>query len=162
VFIVQGSVMEKWIINFVTVLLAVLAALFVFQRLQPGPKPDVNAVVALSPPLQAIHDDATQAMNTVRIAVPEFYMNTGKWPESNASAGLPEPEAFRGKSLERLDVDGATVTLTFDSTSGIYGGTVVFTGAATPQMAMGITWKCESPSYRDIAAAIADCVYSGH
>ena len=154
--------MEKWIINFATVVLAVLAALFVFQRLQPKPKPDVNAVAALSPPLQAIHDDAAQAMNAVRIAVQEFYMNTGKWPESNAAAGLPEPEAFRGKSLERLDVDGLTVTLKFDSTSGVYGGTVVFTGSATPQMVMGINWKCESPSYRQIDAAIADCVYSGH
>ena len=154
--------MEKWIINFATVLLAVLAALFVFQQLQPKAKPDMNAVAALSPALQAIHDDTARAMNTVRIAVPEFYMNTAKWPESNAAAGLPEPEAFRGKSLERLDVDGLTVTLTFDSTSGIYGGTVVFTGAATPQMVMGINWKCESPSYRDIAVAIPDCVYSGH
>ena len=85
--------MEKWIINFATVVLAVLAALFVFQRLQPKPKPDVNAVAALSPPLQAIHDDAAQAMNAVRTAVQEFYMHTGRWPESNAAAGLPAPDA---------------------------------------------------------------------
>ena len=101
-------------------------------------------------------------MSAVAISIAEFYSNTGKWPDSNAATGLPEPDAFRGKSLERLDVEGPVVTLTFDSTSAIYGGKVVFTGSVTPQMVMGINWKCESPSYRDIAVAIADCVYSGH
>ena len=153
--------MEKWIINFATVLLAVLAALFVFQRLQPRPKADVNSVSTLTPPQQVIHDDAKQAMSAVAISMAEFYANTGKWPDSNTAAGLPEPDAFRGKSLERLDVEGPVVTLTFDSTSGIYGGKVVYSGTMTPQMVMGIQWRCTSPSFKDIAVAIADCTYSG-
>ena len=150
--------MEKWIINFATGVLAVVAALFVFQRLQP--KPDMSSASTLTPPQQAVHDDARQAMSVVGIAIAEAYSNTGKWPDSNTAAGLPEPDAFRGKALERLDVTGPTVTLTFDSTSGIYGGKVVYIGTMTPQMVMGINWRCTSPSFPDIAAAIPDCTYS--
>lgn len=152
--------MQKWIINFATVLLAVLAALFVFQRLQRPPKPDLNASSSLSPHQQIIHDDATRAMNVTNTAIQEYYSNTGNWPASNEACGLPAPDAFRGKSLMRLDVSGLTVALTFDGKSGVAGGRVIYTGEATPQLVMGIRWKCASPSFPDISAAIPDCTYA--
>lgn len=151
--------MQKWIVNFVTVILAVLAALFVFQRLQKPPKLDVTVSSNLSPQQQVIHDDTIQAMNAVKTSLHEYYANTASWPASNALAGLPAPDAFRGKSLERLDVSGSTLKLTFDAKSGVDGGQVIFTGEATPQLVMGIKWTCESPSFPDIAAAIPDCSY---
>jgi len=55
--------MHNWLTNFITVVLAVLAALFVFQRLQPSQKADVNAPSTLTPTQQIIHDDAMQALN---------------------------------------------------------------------------------------------------
>ena len=152
--------MDKWAINFATMLAAVLAALFVFQRLQPKPKADINAASLLTPAQQAVHDDATQAMRAVTLPLSEYYSNTGKWPQQNADAGIPEPTAFRGKSLTRLDVSGLTVTLTFDGASGVDGGRVVFTGEATAQLVMGINWRCTSPSFPDIGVAIADCAYA--
>ncbi len=61
--------MQKTIINFATVVHAVLAALFVFQRLQPPPKADVNAALKLMPRQQAVHDDAARAMDAVNVAI---------------------------------------------------------------------------------------------
>ena len=152
--------MQKVLINFATVVLAVLAALFVFQHLQSRPKADVNAVSKLTPQQQAIHDDAARAMNAVSIAMQEYYSNRGEWAPSNEAAGLPPPEAFRGKSLTRLEVSGLTLTMTFDAGSGVDGGQVIYTGQATPQLVMGIQWKCVSPSFPDIAIAIPDCTYA--
>jgi Pilin (bacterial filament) len=152
--------MQKWIVNFATVVLAVLAALFVFQRLQSPPKADVNVSSSLTSTQQIIRDDATRAMNVTNTAIQEYYSNTGKWPASNEACGLPEPEAFRGKSLTRLDVSGLTVTLTFDAKSGVDGGKVIYTGQSTPQLVMGIQWKCVSPSFPDIGAALPDCTYA--
>ena len=67
--------MRKWTVNFATVVLAVLAALFVFQRLQPVQRPDVNAVSNHTHQQQAIHDDAARAMHAVDIAIQEYYSN---------------------------------------------------------------------------------------
>ena len=152
--------MQKWIVNFATVVLAVLAALFVFQRLQKPQKADVNVSSSLTPQQQIIRDDATRGMNVTNTAIQEYYSNTGNWPASNEVCGLPAPEAFRGKSLTRLDVSGLTVTLTFDANSGVNGGQVIYTGQTTPQLVMGIQWKCVSPSYPDIGTAIPDCTYA--
>lgn len=152
--------MQKWIVNFATVVLAVLAALLVFQRLQTPPKADVTASSILTAPQQVVHDDATRAMSAVSTAIHEYYSNTANWPASNALAGLPPPEAFRGKSLARLDVSGSTLTLTFDAKSGVDGGRIIYTGQATPQLVMGIEWKCVSPSFPDIATTIPDCTYA--
>ena len=152
--------MQKLLIDFVTVVLAVLAALFVFQRLQPAPKPDVNAVLNLTPQQQLIRDDSARAMNAVNIAIQEYYSNQGEWAPSNEAAGLPPPEAFRGKSLTRLEVSGLTLKMTFDGGSGVEGGQVIYTGEGTPQLVMGIQWKCVSPSFPDIAIAIPDCSYA--
>jgi len=151
---------QKILIDFATVVLAVLAALFVFQRLQPAPKPDVNALPKLTPQQQAIHDDAARAMNAVNIAIQEYYSNRGEWAPSNEAAGLPPPEAFRGKSLTRLEVSGLMLKMTFDAKSGVDGGQVIYTGEGTPQLVMGIQWKCVSPSFPDIALAIPDCTYA--
>jgi hypothetical protein len=151
---------KKWTANFVMVLLATLLALFVFQRLEVPAEREATKASTLTPQQQVIHDDAMQAMNAIKISLQEYYVNTGKWPDSNAVAGLPPPEAFRGKSLRRLDVDGLTVKLTFDAQSGIDGGQVIFTGTATPQLVMGIQWQCASPSFPDIASAISDCTYT--
>lgn len=152
--------MQKLIVNFATVVLAVLAALFVFQRLQRPPKADVTVSSSLTPQQQIIRDDATRGMSVTNTAIQEYYSNTGKWPASNEVCGLPEPEAFHGKSLTRLDVSGLTVTLTFDAKSGVDGGQVIYTGQTTPQLVMGIQWKCVSPTFPDIAAAIPDCTYA--
>jgi hypothetical protein len=156
----EGNRLQKWIVNFATVVFAVLAALFVFQRLQAPPKADVTASSTLTAQQQVIHDDATRAMSAVSIAIHEYYSNTAAWPPSNELAGLPPPEAFRGKSLTRLDVSGPILTLTFDAKSGVDGGRVVYTGQATPQLVMGIQWTCVSPSFPDIATTIPDCTYT--
>lgn len=152
--------MKQRLADFITLVLAVLAALFAYRWLEVSPKLTPTESHALTPQQQAIHDDALRAMNSIKISMEEYYTNTGKWPESNAAAGIPPPEAFRGTSLRRLDLDGWTVRLTFDAKSGVNGGTVVFTGSATPQLVMGIQWHCTSPSFPYIAKAIPDCTYT--
>ena len=51
----------------------------------------------------AIRNDAV-ASTAARMAVTEFYMNTGRMPASNAEAGLPEPDTYQGQSLRSLEV----------------------------------------------------------
>jgi hypothetical protein len=152
--------MQKVLINFASVLIAVLAALFLYDKFRSSRTTGDFGVGALQERNKMLQSDFQRAASGAKTALAEFYANRGSWPTKNEDAGLPTPEAYRGESLRKLEVDGPTITLTFDARSGVDGGQIILTGEATPNFAMGINWRCVSPNISDIAAIVPACKYS--
>ncbi|MGE0484222.1 MAG: pilin [Gammaproteobacteria bacterium] len=86
-----------------------------------------------------------------RTAVETFYRAHGRFPSSNAEAGLTEPGEVRAKFVDALTIGpGGVLTLRYANhprlPSNAYGRTLVMTPAVTKQggeaMAAAITWDC--------------------
>jgi type IV pilus assembly protein PilA len=50
-----------------------------------------------------------------KTALAEFYNNTGRFPDTNASAGLAEPDQIQGNYVQSLDVATHKIQATFSS-----------------------------------------------
>jgi len=95
---------------------------------------------------------------STKAAVVESYHAMAKWPANNHDAGVPEPGQQRGQSLQSLRLSGAgVISLTFDAKSGVDRGIVRLIPTVHPGGA--VSWRCETPSYPDIAAMFLQCVY---
>lgn len=91
--------------------------------------------------------------------VAAFQAEQGRFPSSNDELGLPEPERFASQALTRLAVsEGGIITVTFNKLSGVADGTVRLL-PDDDGTAMAMRWRCESPSYRDIATFAPHCGY---
>jgi hypothetical protein len=107
----------------------------------------------------AIRSDLTST-SAARMAVAEFYMATGRMPASNAEAGLPEPQTYKGQSLRSLSVaDGGELILTFDSASGVEGGTLEWLPDLTGIESMGLQWQCRTRDFPQIVRVLPNCKY---
>ena len=109
----------------------------------------------------SMREDFAKAAGSIKVSVAEFYISRGKMPADNAEAGLFEPGAYRGKTLQSATVhsDG-TIDFVFDARSGREGGVV----RLVPDLshpAMGVQWDCESADYPSIAQLLPDCRYTG-
>ncbi|HFB6070638.1 TPA: pilin [Neisseria gonorrhoeae] len=51
-------------------------------------------------------------------AVTEYYLNHGKWPENNDSAGVASSDKIKGKYVQKVEVNNGVVTATMAS-SGV-------------------------------------------
>ncbi|HGP7364960.1 TPA: pilin, partial [Neisseria gonorrhoeae] len=49
-------------------------------------------------------------------AVTEYYLNHGKWPENNTSAGVASPSDIKGKYVQKVEVTNGVVTAKMAST----------------------------------------------
>ena len=149
----------KNVVNFLVVTLAVLFALFLYDKFRSSRASGDFGAGEIQVSNDLIRSDVNRAFSPAKTAVAEFYANRQTWPDSNQGTGLPEPESYRGESLRRLEVAGNTVTLTFDQRSGVDGGQIVMTGdASNPAMSVG--WKCTSPNLPNVAAALPGCTYT--
>ncbi len=108
----------------------------------------------------AIRNDVV-AIAAARAAIAEGYMSTGRMPASNAEAGLPAPETYRGQSLLSMKVaaDGSLI-LTFDAVSGVEGGVIEWVPDLTGIESMGLQWHCRTHDFPLIARALPGCEYS--
>ncbi len=50
-------------------------------------------------------------------AVTEYYLNNGKWPENNASAGVASSSSIKGKYVKEVKVENGVVTATMNSSN---------------------------------------------
>ncbi|ENT0923348.1 pilin [Neisseria gonorrhoeae] len=50
-------------------------------------------------------------------AVTEYYLNHGKWPENNTSAGVASASDIKGKYVEKVEVKNGVVTATMASSN---------------------------------------------
>ena len=107
----------------------------------------------------AIRNDIV-AIAVARAAIAEAYMSTGRMPASNAEAGLPAPETYRGQSLVSMKVaaDGSLI-LTFDAVSGVEGGVIEWLPDLAGIESMGLQWHCQTHDYPLIARALPNCKY---
>jgi hypothetical protein len=152
--------MQKLFINFVVVVIAVFVAMLLYDKFRSSRATGDFGVGAQQERKKMLQSDFQRAADGAKTAMAEFYANRGSWPAKNEDAGLPPPDTYRGESLRRLEVNGATMTLTFDARSGIDGGLLILTGEATPNFAMGINWTCTSPNIADIATIFPNCRFS--
>jgi hypothetical protein len=100
-------------------------------------------------------------VDSMRVVIAEYFASSGKMPSSQAEAGLPPPEKYRGKTLKSAAMrpDG-TIELAFDAQSGMDGGTIRFVPDISRADAMGIQWRCETNDYPLIRRAAPMCEYS--
>ncbi|WP_307752632.1 pilin, partial [Neisseria gonorrhoeae] len=48
---------------------------------------------------------------------PEYYLNHGKWPENNDSAGVASSSSIKGKYVKEVKVENGVVTATMNSSN---------------------------------------------
>ena len=78
-------------------------------------------------------------------AVWDFFSNTGRYPDSNASAGLALPASVSGNYVSQVSVTGGPIVVTFGNKANqvIFGKTVEL----SPITKGGsIVWNCYSTS----------------
>ncbi|EMR8399027.1 pilin, partial [Neisseria gonorrhoeae] len=63
------------------------------------------------------NDEAILLAEGQKSAVTEYYLNHGKWPENNTSAGVASPADIKGKYVESVTVANGVVTATMASSN---------------------------------------------
>ncbi|EMT6743520.1 pilin [Neisseria gonorrhoeae] len=91
-------------------------------------------------------------------AVTEYYLNHGKWPENNTSAGVASASKIIGKYVQKVEVAKGVVTATMKSD----GVNKEIKGKKLSLWARrqdgSVKWFCGQPVKRDDAAAKDDTV----
>ncbi|ENY1086560.1 pilin [Neisseria gonorrhoeae] len=67
-------------------------------------------------PARAQVSEAILLAEGQKSAVTEYYLNHGKWPENNDSAGVASPAEIKGKYVKSVTVAKGVVTATMNST----------------------------------------------
>ncbi|EMT9853971.1 pilin, partial [Neisseria gonorrhoeae] len=69
-------------------------------------------------PARAQVSEAILLAEGQKSAVTEYYLNNGKWPEDNASAGVAStPTDIKGKYVQKVEVNNGVVTATMASSN---------------------------------------------
>jgi type IV pilus assembly protein PilA len=153
---------------FATAMLAAAGALVAYfgfidagERESTRTREDITATRQGDEPAMLLKTDFMAASGGIKTAVAEYYISMGKWPASNADAGLPAPDEYRGKSLRSASVAGdGSVTFTFDAASGVDGGRLRLIPDIAHANAMGVQWRCETGDYAWIKRALPACEYA--
>ncbi|EPG0216892.1 pilin [Neisseria gonorrhoeae] len=91
-------------------------------------------------------------------AVTEYYLNHGKWPEDNTSAGVASASEIKGKYVQKVEVNNGVVTATMASSGvnkEIKGKKLSLWGRRENG---SVKWFCGQPVTRDKADTDADAV----
>ncbi|EMT0952789.1 pilin, partial [Neisseria gonorrhoeae] len=67
-------------------------------------------------PARAQVSEAILLAEGQKSAVTEYYLNNGKWPEDNDSAGVASPSDIKGKYVQSVTVANGVVTAQMAST----------------------------------------------
>ncbi|EMS0963502.1 pilin [Neisseria gonorrhoeae] len=101
-------------------------------------------------PARAQVSEAILLAEGQKSAVTEYYLNNGKWPENNASAGVASPPSdIKGKYVKEVEVKNGVVTATMLS-SGVnkeIQGKKLSLWAK--RQAGSVKWFCGQPVTRD-------------
>ncbi|HGM1018689.1 TPA: pilin, partial [Neisseria gonorrhoeae] len=64
------------------------------------------------------NDEAILLAEGQKSAVTEYYLNHGKWPKDNTSAGVASPASnIKGKYVQKVEVNNGVVTATMASSN---------------------------------------------
>ncbi|ENW4439661.1 prepilin-type cleavage/methylation domain-containing protein, partial [Neisseria gonorrhoeae] len=61
-------------------------------------------------PARAQVSEAILLAEGQKSAVTEYYLNNGKWPKDNASAGVASSGEIKGKYVQKVEVNNGVVT----------------------------------------------------
>jgi hypothetical protein len=104
--------------------------------------------------------EGLQVAASAKTAIAESYMTNMQFPATNQEAGLPAPGQMRGQSLQSLRLSrNGVISLTYDGKTGVDQGLI----RLVPDVRAGggqIGWRCETPSYTNIAAFFPQCTYT--
>lgn len=170
--------MRHALITVLASFVGVIAALFAFYSYRDAEQSRANAVadaeqqarvaqgrklveqtIADERAAEAIRSDIV-AISSARLAITETYMSTGRMPANNAEAGLPDPDKYKGQSLQSMTVsEGGRILLSFDAASGVEGGTIEWLPDPGGIESMGLQWQCQTRDYPMIARVVSSCEY---
>ncbi|HEZ8544519.1 TPA: pilin, partial [Neisseria gonorrhoeae] len=109
------------------------------------------------------NDEAILLAEGQKSAVTEYYLNHGKWPENNDSAGVASPPSnIKGKYVESVTVENGVVTakmLSSGVNKEIQGKRL---SLWAKREAGSVKWFCGQPVTRDNAKADNDDVKAGN
>ncbi|EMT1190058.1 pilin [Neisseria gonorrhoeae] len=91
-------------------------------------------------------------------AVTEYYLNHGKWPENNTSAGVANPTDIKGKYVKEVEVKNGVVTATMASTGVNKEIKDKKLSLWAKRQAGSVKWFCGQPVTRDAADKADDTV----
>ena len=86
--------------------------------------------------------ESVSLVGPARNAVEEFYNERGRFPASNESAGLEDPQGYAGSYTESIEVrDNGTIRALIgnDANTRVAGGYMVFSASTASS---GLTWQC--------------------
>ncbi|HFB6383320.1 TPA: pilin, partial [Neisseria gonorrhoeae] len=100
-------------------------------------------------PARAQVSEAILLAEGQKSAVTEYYLNHGKWPEDNTSAGVASPSDIKGKYVESVTVAKGVVTAKMNSSNvnkEIQGKRLSLWAR---RQAGSVKWFCGQPVTRD-------------
>ncbi|ENW8347070.1 hypothetical protein FUX85_001627, partial [Neisseria gonorrhoeae] len=102
-------------------------------------------------PARAQVSEAILLAEGQKSAVTEYYLNHGKWPENNDSAGVASSSSIKGKYVESVTVTNGVVTATMksDGVNKEIKGKKLSLWAR--REAGSVKWFCGQPVKRDDA-----------
>ncbi|EMS4290277.1 pilin, partial [Neisseria gonorrhoeae] len=109
-------------------------------------------------PARAQVSEAILLAEGQKSAVTEYYLNNGKWPKDNTSAGVASASDIKGKYVKEVEVKNGVVTATMKSD----GVNKEIQGKKLSLWARrqdgSVKWFCGQPVKRDKANAANDAV----
>ncbi|EMT4955502.1 pilin, partial [Neisseria gonorrhoeae] len=109
-------------------------------------------------PARAQVSEAILLAEGQKSAVTEYYLNHGKWPKDNTSAGVASPSDIKGKYVQKVEVAKGVVTAQMAST----GVNKEIQGKKLSLWAKrqdgSVKWFCGQPVKRANVAAANDAV----
>ncbi|EMT9696353.1 pilin [Neisseria gonorrhoeae] len=110
-------------------------------------------------PARAQVSEAILLAEGQKSAVTEYYLNNGKWPKDNASAGVAStPTDIKGKYVQKVEVNNGVVTAQMKPSGvnkEIQGKKLSLWGR---REAGSVKWFCGQPVQRDANNANNDAV----
>ncbi|EMU0661417.1 pilin [Neisseria gonorrhoeae] len=104
------------------------------------------------------NDEAILLAEGQKSAVTEYYLNHGKWPENNTSAGVASASDIKGKYVQKVEVAKGVVTATMKS-DGVNKEIKDKRLSLWGKRENGsVKWFCGQPVKRDNANAANDTV----
>ncbi|ENX1907613.1 pilin [Neisseria gonorrhoeae] len=104
------------------------------------------------------NDEAILLAEGQKSAVTEYYLNNGKWPEDNTSAGVASASEIKGKYVQKVEVNNGVVTAEMNSSNvnkEIKGKRLSLWGR---REAGSVKWFCGQPVKRTAADDANDTV----
>ncbi|HFB9338940.1 TPA: pilin [Neisseria gonorrhoeae] len=112
-------------------------------------------------PARAQVSEAILLAEGQKSAVTEYYLNHGKWPENNDSAGVASPSDIKGKYVESVTVENGVVTakmLSSGVNKEIQGKKL---SLWAKRQAGSVKWFCGQPVTRDAKDGTDDVAKDG-